>query len=239
MKSETIGRKKVKPQTNKGKKGKKQIISKSKSHQNIQIHIDLSKRKGATKSFPSSSNTNRQPIINLPPPIYGMSAPSQSSSSMNEALNVLLANHLGYEKAHRNEVKKENPITKDEESITSFGDTLNKSFAGPEDKSVGFDYPEEEEFNAENPDLEYSTLWSSSMKKVEKEEQEEMRRPSLRNTMVPNIELSRMKLNELQELAISRGIDIHKEDSQISQGKGKGYKPNKNRQQLIEELTRL
>jgi hypothetical protein len=269
----TDGRKKKK---NKPKTKAKQVISKSKG-QNIQIHIDLSK-KSSKKTAPARPS---------PPAIYGMSAPTNSSSSMMDALNLITAQNLKYEQAQKNEVKSENVISGRKENVVpvSLGDKLNKSFVNPiwgsapnrqseeMEQSFGFqdEYPQEDDLFSENPELEeqyYSQLTkeeelsssrgqpqfgtllttssSSSLSSSLSPHQEVISKPSPVKRPPPpipqrisTINYSRMKLPELQEVALEKGIDILKEDGQNPKGKGRGYRPTKNKQQLIEELSQL
>lgn len=243
----------------------KQVVNKSIGKQNIQIHIDLSKR--TSKKTSPTPSSRASPIINLPPPVYGMSAPSSSSSSMMDALNLILAQNTKFENALRNETKKANIITGEKERVNqpTLADEINKNVGKGLQDLYGVQieaplYSDEEEIFSENPQLEkeYNSRKVAEAKPIfslKKEDDEEetnradtfsfsspikKRPPPLVPTQNPErINLSKMKISELQGLALQKGIDIYKEESQETIGKGKGYKPTKNKQQLIEELSKV
>lgn len=119
---------------------KKQIISKSKG-QNIQIHIDLSKKRSGSVPIGHSRRESKQrqeaghkkdtqPIINIPPPSYGLLQPQTNyDNSMFQALNKIMEQNKRFEEALKGEQKKENVFTGRVESVSkpSLADIINKN----------------------------------------------------------------------------------------------------------------
>lgn len=118
----------------KKKQRKSQVIHKSKG-QNIQIHIDLSKKKVVGKQSSASSRSetgsasHKQPTINLPPPVYGLAPQTQNDNSLMNALNLLISQNSRYEQSVKNEPKKQNIFTQAKEAIHSptLGEKINKT----------------------------------------------------------------------------------------------------------------
>ena len=151
--------------------GKKQIISKSKG-QNIQIHIDLSKKRGVSvptghsrresKPRPEviSHKKDTQPIINIPPPVYGLQPQTNYDNSMFQALNKIMEQNKRFEEALKGEKKKENVFTGREEPVSkpSLADIINKNTPSRKSDDVStLGEPIETEMETESLQQQYGT----------------------------------------------------------------------------------
>ena len=220
-------------QTSSQQKGTKQVIKKGLS--NIQIQIDLSKRKTVLPRKPSQSTDFAEqkrrvtyPQINLPPPAYAFQSPSSSSSSMIDALNLIIAQNKRYENALRNETKKENIITgeKQRENQPTLADEINKN--------VG----------TKLQDLYGVQLETPTEKSYEEEEEEEEEEPSLSlgegqrslGDLLRPKSIYKMNLIELVEYANNR-YDINPYfEVEGKGGGGKSTQKHKTKKQLIAEI---
>ena len=193
----------------------KQVVNKSTGKQNIQIHIDLSKR--TSKKTSPTPSSRASPIINLPPPVYGMSAPSSSSSSMIDALNLILAQNTKFENARRNETKKANIITGEKERVNqpTLADEINKNVGSlPTEEPSEGQYEEQEE----EPYEEYQE------------------RESLGTLLQPK-STKRMNLVELVEYAMNRyNIEPYYEVEGKGRQTGQIIQKQKTKKQLIAEI---
>lgn len=208
-------------QTSSSTKGTKQLIKKGLS--NIQIQIDLSKRKTILPRKPSQSTDFSEPKrrvtypqINLPPPVY-LQSPSSSSSSMMDALNLIIAQNKRYENSLRNETKKENIITGEKERVyqPTLADNINKNVGSlPTEEPSEGQYEEQEE----EPYEEYQE------------------RESLGTLLQPK-STKRMNLVELVEYAMNRyNIEPYYEVEGKGRQTGQIIQKQKTKKQLIAEI---
>jgi hypothetical protein len=225
-----VGRRGAKPTDDKvlrtsiGQKSKKksQVITKSKGP-NIQIHINLSKRKTiAPRTSPSikqQPHQQPQPMINFPPPVYALQSPSSSSSSMMDTLNLILAQNKRYDELIQKTTKKNIITGLEENPISSLTESVNRTSQVPLARQT---YDDEEE---EPPTEE------------QRYEEEEYEPQIERKETLRPISPKKMTLFDLMEYALHR-YDI----SPYYEVEGKGRKTGqmiqkqKTKKQLLNEI---
>lgn len=208
-----------------GQKSKKksQVITKSKGP-NIQIHINLSKRKTiAPRTTPSIKQQPQQPTINLPPPVYALQSPSSSSSSMMDTLNLILAQNKRYDELIQKTTKKniitgleENPISTLTESVnrTSQVPLVRQTYEDEEEEPP----TEEQRYEHEEPEEEYES----------QREKKETLRP---------ISPKKMTLLDLIEYALHRyDISPYYEVEGKGRKQGQMIQKQKTKKQLLNEI---
>ncbi len=239
----------IKKKIMKGKpKGKvKQVIHKSKG-QNIQIHIDLSKKQ--TKKHtpiqsrePAQQKQQQQPY----PMFFGFQPQQQQSNGMADALNLILAQNARYEQALRNagEQKRMNPITKMEEQqpISPLAEIINKSHPtlqqeygeqlGMEEQKEISSLGEDEEEYYEDDETEPSHLIPPEGQRYRGRSLEEIIQPPKPK------KLNKMNVLELVQYAVENyDIEPYYQVQGTGRNSGKMITKQKTKKQLIDEIEK-